>query len=461
MKNLNILILDDEERVRNEIEEFLLEKKFTVFKAEAPSVAVNVLKEKEIDILILDIKLPEMDGLQFLAKVKAEYKHIEVIMISGHGDMNSVIEAMRLGATDYFPKPFRLIDINNSIERTKRFVELNEKLKKVEKQFSYVSQELQDNIGHKLVGQSILIKNIIEIMTKVAHVDNTTVLISGESGTGKELVARGIHYLSNRKDEFFYTVNCSAIPETLFESEFFGHKKGAFTGADADKSGWFEIANQGTLFLDEIGDMPLNQQAKLLRILDEKKVKKLGSHQEIDVDVRVVTASNKNLQQHVKENKFRLDLFHRMSSFIIHLPPLRDRKSDIPLLLDHFIKYFSTNMGKQISYTDPEIAQKLKNYPFPGNIRELKNMVERAMILCDNNQLMWKDFEHFITGSIPAESIQPSRTDEQEVFDLDEVEKSLIIKALEKTAYNKAQAAELLNITWQALDRRMKKFGLG
>ena len=460
MKSLNILILDDEERVRNEIEEFLLEKKFTVYKSEAPSVALNLLKKNEIDILILDIKLPEMDGLQFLAKIKAEYPNIEVIMISGHGDMNTVIDAMRLGAADYFQKPFRLIDINNSIERTKRFVQINEKLKKVEKQFSFVSQELSDNIGQKLVGHSILMKNIIEIMTKVALVDNTTVLISGESGTGKELVARGIHYLSNRKEEFFYTVNCSAIPETLFESEFFGHKKGAFTGADADKSGCFEIANNGTLFLDEIGDMPLNQQAKLLRILDEKKVKKVGSHQEIDVDVRVITASNKNLQQLVKENKFRLDLFHRMTSFIIHLPPLSDRKSDIPLLLDHFIRYFSTNMGKHIEYTDPEIAQKLKNYPFPGNIRELKNMVERAMILCEKNELWWRDFEHFITAGIPGEVIESAKTAEPDSFNLEEVEKNTIIKALEKSAYNKAQAAELLNITWQALDRRMKKFGI-
>lgn len=460
MKNLNILILDDEERVRNEIEEFLIERKFSVYKAKAPSLALNTLENNEIDIIILDIKLPEMDGLQFLAKIKAEYPKIEVIMISGHGDMNSVIEAMRLGAADYFPKPFRLIDINNAIERTKRFVELNDKLKKIEKQYTFVSQELHDNIGHKLIGQSILMKNIIEIMTKVAHVENTTVLISGESGTGKELVARGIHYLSNRKDEFFYTVNCSAIPETLFESEFFGHKKGAFTGADADKSGWFEIANNGTLFLDEIGDMPLNQQAKLLRVLDEKKVKKLGSHKEIEVDVRVLTASNKNLPQMVKENKFRLDLFHRMSSFIIHLPPLRDRKSDIPLLLNHFINYFSTNMGKGIDFIDPEIPQKLKNYPFPGNIRELKNMVERAMILCENNQLLWKDFEHFISGSIPEDLAPSISTIDTGSFDLEEVEKNLIIKALEKSDYNKSQAAELLNITWQALDRRMKKFGL-
>jgi DNA-binding NtrC family response regulator len=455
MKNLTILILDDEERVREEIEEFLLEKSFTVLKAEAPSRAFKLLADHEVDILILDIKLPEMDGLQVLNKVKTEHPDIEVIMISGHGDINSVIEAMRLGATDFFQKPFRLVDINTAIERTKRFVTLNTKLRKVEQQYSFLSKELQDNIGHQLIGKSKALKSIVNLMTKVAEADPTTVLITGESGTGKELVARGIHFLSRRKNEYFYTVNCSAIPESLFESEFFGHKKGSFTGADQDKVGCFEIADHGTLFLDEIGDMPLNQQAKLLRILDEKKVKKVGSHKEQPVDVRVITASNQNLERLIEKNKFRLDLYHRLTSFIIHIPPLRERKNDIPLLIEHFSGHFAEKLGKHIKEVDPEISIKLRNYNFPGNIRELKNLVERAMILSDNDRLDWNDLEMIFSGRSDIGGLQ--RTPD-ESLDLENIEKQTIIKALGKANHNKSMAAYFLNITWQSLNRRMRKY---
>ncbi len=457
MKNLTILILDDEERVREEIEEFLIEKSFTVLKAEVPSQAFKLLANHEVDILILDIKLPEMDGLQVLSKVKTEHPGIEVIMISGHGDINSVIDTMRLGATDFFQKPFRLVDINTAIERTKRFVTLNTKLRKVEQQYSFLSKELQDNIGHQLIGKSKALKSIVNLMTKVAEADPTTVLITGESGTGKELVARGIHFLSRRKNEFFYTVNCSAIPESLFESEFFGHKKGSFTGADQDKVGCFEIADHGTLFLDEIGDMPLNQQAKLLRILDEKKVKKVGSHKEQSVDVRVITASNQDLEKLIEKNKFRLDLYHRLTSFIIHIPPLRERKNDIPLLIEHFSGHFAEKLGKHIKEVDPEISIKLRNYNFPGNIRELKNLVERAMILSDNDRLDWNDLEMIFSGRSDIGGLQ--RTPD-ESLDLESIEKQTIIKALGKANHNKSMAAYFLNITWQSLNRRMRKYGI-
>jgi DNA-binding NtrC family response regulator len=421
------LILDDEERVREEIEEFLLEKSFTVLKAEAPSRAFKLLADHEVDILILDIKLPEMDGLQVLNKVKTEHPDIEVIMISGHGDINSVIEAMRLGATDFFQKPFRLVDINTAIERTKRFVTLNTKLRKVEQQYSFLSKELQDNIGHQLIGKSKALKSIVNLMTKVAEADPTTVLITGESGTGKELVARGIHFLSRRKNEYFYTVNCSAIPESLFESEFFGHKKGSFTGADQDKVGCFEIADHGTLFLDEIQP----------------------------VDVRVITASNQNLERLIEKNKFRLDLYHRLTSFIIHIPPLRERKNDIPLLIEHFSVHFAEKLGKHIKEVDPEISIKLRNYNFPGNIRELKNLVERAMILSDNDRLDWNDLEMIFSGRSDIGGLQ--RTPD-ESLDLENIEKQTIIKALGKANHNKSMAAYFLNITWQSLNRRMRKY---
>ena len=340
MKELKILVLDDEQRVRDEIEEFLSAKSYTVFKAEAPSVAFKIIEEENPHIFIVDIRLPEIDGLSVLKKIKAEKSEIEVIMISGHGDMNSVIEAMRQGATDYFQKPFRLMEINNAIERTKRFIALNQKIKSVEDSNTLLSKELQENIGHRLIGNSQALKNIIDLMTKVAKSKDTSVLITGESGTGKELIARGIHFLSQRNKHYFHSVNCSAIPESLFESEFFGHKKGSFTGATEDKAGWFEIANDGTLFLDEISDMPINQQAKLLRVLEEKKVSKVGSREMKNVDVRVIAASNRDLEGMSEEQKFRLDLYHRLSSFIIDIPPLRERREDIPILIDYFIKEY-------------------------------------------------------------------------------------------------------------------------
>jgi DNA-binding NtrC family response regulator len=453
MKELNVLILDDEQRVRDEIEEFLLNNKYTVYKAELPSVAFDILEKNKIDIAILDIKLPEMDGITVLKKVKESYPDVEIIMISGHGDMQSVIEAMRLGATDYFQKPFRLLEINSAIERTKRFIQLHHKIKDFESSISLLSKELQDKIGHRLLGKSPALKNIVDLMTKVAKSYDTSVLITGESGTGKELVARGIHYLSRRNKSYFHSVNCSAIPETLFESEFFGHKKGSFTGAIEDKPGWFEISNKGTLFMDEISDMPINQQAKLLRILEEKSVSKIGSRISVDVDVRVVAASNRNLEEMSETNKFRLDLYHRLSSFIIHIPPLRERREDIPLLLNHFIKEYSNKMAQPITHVDSKIEQELINYNFPGNIRELKNMVERAMIICDGSELK---FEHF---AINPKNMSKNKFEiNEENLDLEQTERMLILKALEKTNNNKSKAAALLNISWQSLDRRLKKY---
>jgi len=456
MKNLSVLILDDEQRVRDEIEEFLIGNQFPVFKAELPSQAFKIFNKENIDIAIVDIKLPEMDGIKVLKKIKEKYPHIEVIMISGHGDMQSVIEAMRLGATDYFQKPFRLLDINNAIERTKRFISLNKKLKDAESSVSLLSKEIQENVGHRLLGKSLAIKNIVNLMTKVARTDNTAVLITGESGTGKELVARGIHFLGNRRKNYFHSVNCSAIPETLFESEFFGHKKGSFTGATEDKPGWFEISNKGTLFLDEISDMPINQQAKLLRVLEDKKVSKVGSRTAIDVDVRVIAASNRDIENMSEEDQFRFDLYHRLSSFIIHIPPLRERREDIPVLLNYFITDFSDKMALSLKSIDPRIEKELIRYDFPGNIRELKNIVERALILCEEGVL---SMDHFILNPKKMSKKQVV-IQEETSLDLEQTERSLIIKALEKSGNNKAKAAALLKISWQSLDRRMKKFGI-
>lgn len=457
MKQINVLILDDETRMQDEIEEFLSGRQYLVYKAGKPSDAFSIMENTPIDILILDVKLPEMDGIEVLQKVKKGYPDIEVIMISGHGDMNTVIDSMRHGAFDYFQKPFRLPEINHAIERTRRFIMLTEKLKSTEHKFEILSNEIQNVFGHDLIGKSASMKKVVELMSRVAMTNKTSVLITGESGTGKELVARGIHFLSNRKKQFFYSVNCSAVPETLFESEFFGHKKGAFTDAQEDKQGWFEIANEGTLFLDEIGDMPLSQQAKMLRVLEEKKISKLGSRVEVPVDVRVITASNRDLFALSKKSKFRADLYHRLSTFVIEIPPLRERKDDIPPLLEYYIHYFAEQMGKEIEVIDKKLIEKMTDYDFPGNVRELKNMVERAIILCDQKTIGWDNFRF----SIPASESEPIITNiPEDSLDLAEIEKKMILKALERANHNKTKASELLNITWQALDRRMEKHSI-
>ena len=348
MNALKILIVDDEKRYRDEIGEYLIQNNFSVFKASLPSEAFEILQKNDIDIIILDIRLPEMDGIKVLKKVKESFPGIEVIMVTGHGDMQRVIESMRFGANEFITKPFSLLDIQSAIKRTERFIAIENKLEEAERHYSLVSKELYERIGNRIIGNSPSIESIIESMTKVANSNNTTVLITGESGTGKELVARGIHYISARKDNYFYDVNCPAIPENLFESEFFGHKKGAFTGAIENKIGCFEKSNRGTVFLDEICDLPIIMQSKLLRTLEEREIRQLGSHKKITIDVRIIAATNKDIKTLCEEGKFRIDLYHRITSFVIHISPLRERKEDIPLLFEYFVKYYSTKMKKHI-----------------------------------------------------------------------------------------------------------------
>jgi len=452
---LRILILDDHKIYRNELENFFIDKSFIIYKASLPSEAFEILKNNEIDIVILDIRLPEMDGIEVLKRVKTNYPEIEVIMISGNRDMDSVIQSMRLGAIDFFQKPFRLIDVQNAIERTKKFVRLSSKLKQIELNYSLISKELQENIGKNIIYKSQAMAHVIDLMTKVA-VSDTTVLITGESGTGKELIARGIHYLSDRRNHYFYSVNCSSITESLFESEFFGHTKGSFTGAIENKQGWFEVANKGILFLDEIGDFPLISQAKLLRVLEEKKITRVGSHKEIDVNVRIIAATNQDLQALSEDRKFRIDMLHRLNSFIINIPPLRERKEDIPLLLDYYSDFFSQKLGKNIKEIDSSIIDRLYEYDFPGNVRELKNMIERAVILSEGNKL---NLKLFVLGqNIPGKTHEPEPF--YGYFNLEEIEKLTIINALKKVNNNKSSAAKLLNITRQSLDRRISKYKL-
>lgn len=466
-KKLNILVVDDEQRFVDELEEFLKGKGFKIFSANHPVKAMSIIDREALDIAVLDIRLPGMSGLELLEEIKSKKPDIEVIMISGHGDMNTVIDAMRKGATDYFAKPFRLTDVYKAIVRTQRFIQLSQELKSIKSNVDLLSKRLLENIGVQLIGKSQSMKAMVNMMAKVASTPNTSVLILGESGTGKELVAHGIHYLSKRSNHLFYSVNCSAVPESLFESEFFGHKKGAFTGALTDKEGWFEIADQGTLFLDEISDMPMSQQAKLLRVLEERKVSKVGSRVSKKVDVRVIAASNQDLEKLAEDNKFRLDLFHRLSIFVIKIPPLREHKEDIPDLVDYYVKRYASQMGKPLMKLSKASCEKLRQYDFPGNVRELRNIIERAVIMADGNEVQPQHLHLSKNHGAVQYSDKPegavkgeNQPDDPESFDLEANEKVLISKALERSGNNKSKAAALLKITWQALDRRMKKYGM-
>lgn len=454
--NLHILILDDEKLVQDEFEMYLREPNFILFKSGCPSEAFNIIKHSEIDIVILDIYLPEMDGFAVLDRIKKEYPDIEVIMISGSNEVESVINSMRLGAIDFFTKPFCFEDVERAIERTRKFVGLTRRLKETQHSFSIIHKEFQKRLGCEIIGDSPQIKNLIHLIGKVAQTENTSVLITGESGTGKELVARAIHYLSSRKNNCFYAVNCSAIPETLFESEFFGHTKGAFTGASETKTGWFEAANKGTLFLDEIGDMQLRLQTKFLRVLEDRKIRKIGSNVEIPFDARIIAATNQNIDSLFLGKGFRQDLYHRLSSFVINIDPLRNRKGDIALLINYFVGYFSDMMGKSINEVDEIVLHRMLEYDFPGNVRELKNMVERAVILCDTNKLTLRHFQ--FSGKDCKTSYNSELIEEE--LDLQKIERKCIIRALKKANYNKSKAAGLLRISWQSLDRRIKKHNI-
>ena len=449
-QNLNILIIDDDPVYRR-LSGSILKDRFNVYTADRPSAGFDVLKAQKIDFVICDYRMPEMDGLDVLEQIKTSYPNVELIMISDSGNMDTVIEALRRGATDYFKKPFSPADIWLSIERSLKYSKLKQSYHAEKNKNNHLRQMVEREFGVEMIGSSQLMKDIQTQMRMVAQTPDTSVLILGESGTGKELVARGIHNLSSRNNEFFGAVNMSAIPEALFESEFFGHKKGSFTGAIADKVGWFETANKGTLFLDEIGEISANLQVKLLRVLEDRTFTKVGTQSSQKFDVRILAATNKSIEELSSGTSFRLDLYHRIGTFIIYLPPLRERKDDIPELVDHFVKIFSQKLGKNIKQVKPEVYDLLTNYNFPGNIRELKNIMERAAILCDSDEL---SKEHFLlTGNISKNS-----SPELETFNLEELEKNTIVNALKKAKYNKAEAARLLNLEWNALYRRLQKY---
>lgn len=368
-----ILVIDDEPAIRRILREILEHEKYQVDDAASAIEALPLVKENEYDAILCDIKMPQMDGIEFLEEAK-QISDAPVIMISGHGTIDTAVEAIKKGAFDYISKPPELnrllITLRNALDKSKLMTETKVLKKVVKRQY-------------QMIGSSAAMNEVRDMIEKVAPT-NARVLIEGENGTGKELVARQLHELSNRSYAPFIEVNCAAIPSELIESQLFGHEKGSFTSAIKMKKGDFELANNGTLFLDEIGDMSLSAQAKVLRALQENKITRVGGESEINVNVRIIAATNKNLKEEIQKGNFREDLYHRLSVIIINVPPLRDRLDDIPELIEYFLENISSQMGKAVPTFTQDAIEELQKYRWTGNIRELHNVVERLVILCGN-----------------------------------------------------------------------------
>lgn len=432
---MKLLIVDDEENIRLILESIFSDAGYQVETAINGLQAIEKIKKFQPEIILLDKNMPHMDGMNTLQRIKKHFPNTVVIMVTAHGDVGSAVDAMKLGAYDYIEKPFdnnkMLLLLKRAGEHYRLQSEVSNLRNTVNKKFSF----------NNIIGNSAALDKVIKQAENVCETD-AAVLITGESGTGKELIAKAIHFNSHRKNGPLITVNCGAIPLQLMESELFGHEKGAFTDAKELKIGKFEQAQGGTLFLDEIGELPVDAQVKLLRILEDKKVTRVGGKKEIAIDVRLISATNNNLFERVQNNTFRLDLFYRINIFAIHLPPLYERSEDIPLLVNYFIQKHNETLHTKVTGCTNEALVILQTYSWPGNIRDLENAIQSALIVCK-------------TGKIRPDHL-PARLNIQEK----ETEKDFICKALEQCKYNKTETANFLGISRKTLFNKMKKFGL-
>ena len=436
-----ILIVEDNDELRSIVRE-ALEDKHSVTEAADAEEAFEILKDSSFDLVITDLKLPSADGIAVLEAVKKSSPAAEVIIVTAFGSVERAVDAMKKGASDFITKPFSLDHIRlaaGKVISAKALKEENAYLKNLKR--------------GKIIGNSSAVKELMDMCVKVAHKD-ATVLITGESGTGKELIAEEIHYLSSRKDRPIIKVNCGALAPGVLESELFGHEKGAFTDAFVSRKGRFELADGGTIFLDEIGDMPLGLQVKLLRVLQERSFERVGGEKTIKTDVRVITATNRNLKQMVKDGTFREDLFYRLNVVELHVPPLRDRKEDIPALAEYFLKKYSEYGGYGVKTITKEALEKLKNYGYPGNIRELENIIQRILVTAAGSEVTAEDIPYEIGSGSGVESGSGLGAK------VAETEKEAVEKALKKTHGNKIKAAAMLGISRPTLDAKMKKFGI-
>jgi two-component system, NtrC family, response regulator PilR len=450
-----ILVVDDEQSMREFLEIMLKKEDYKVSLASNGEEVLKLLERDIFDLVLLDVRMPKMDGIAVLKKIKTVAAETIVIMITAYASHDTAVKAMKEGAYDYITKPFKIDEIKliikNALEK-----------KNLQKENSLLKQVVRDRYHFdNIIGQSPRMLALYDLLEKVSPT-KTNILVTGESGTGKELVAKAIHYNSPRKDCPFVTLNCGAIPEPLIESELFGHMKGAFTDAIATKKGLFEVADEGTLFLDEISELPLLMQVKLLRVLQDREFKRVGGTEDLHVDVRIIAATNKDLEEAVREKRFREDLFYRLNVIQIKLPPLRERTDDIPRLAIHFLKKFSAELNKPISTVSPEALRLLQDYAYPGNVRELQNIIERAVALETSQELSPQNLRSYLDDhlqnkkggldlDIPSEGLEKF---------VEEIERTLLVKALDRTHGIKKKAAELLGINFRSMRYRLEKYGL-
>jgi len=443
-----VLIVDDERSIRDSLKVVLEEEGYLAQSAADGKQALELLDQQDFDILITDLKMPEIDGLELTKRCLQAYPQTAVMIITAYGSLDSAIQALRLGAQDYILKPFDFDDVLLKVQRIKR-----------QKEIMLENKALRREIHGRydfsnIIGQSPQMQKVFDLIRKVARTKGN-VLITGKSGTGKELVARAIHFNSDRANKPFVAVNCGAIVGTLMESEFFGHKKGAFTGAIQDKDGYFKIADGGTLFLDEVGDIPIHLQVKLLRAIEEGTITPVGATASLDVDVRIIAATNRDLMKDMEEGRFREDLYYRLNVVEIKLPSLNERREDIPLLVHHFIKKYNKELNRNILGTDNETMRILMNYSYKGGIRELENVIERALILCEGDYITKQDLPPNMIGQ-DYDSHMPDRLkDAVAAF-----ERKHIINMLQRTNNDKEKAAKLLDISLSSLYRKMDELNI-
>jgi two-component system response regulator AtoC len=453
-QQVTILIIDDEENMRHMLSKMLQRSGYSVQNAADGQEGLAKLESGAFDFILCDIKMPIMDGMAFLKQYSQTMHTSTVIMMSAYGTIDLAVEAMQLGAYDFISKPFKKDEVLLAIRKAEERDQLKRENRVLKEQLRRIEEQHQ--FGH-MVAKSDAMKALFGLATKAAQY-NTTVLITGESGTGKELVARAIHQGGSRKQSALVAVNCGSIPESLLESELFGHVKGAFTGADSNKRGLFEEAHGGTIFLDEIGELPLALQVKLLRVLQENEIRPVGSAQSRKIDVRVIAATSRNLQQMVIDGQFREDLFYRLNVFPIEVPPLRERSEDIPLLCRHFIEQFNLTLERRVKGIAPGAMAALIQHRWPGNVRELENAIERAMVLSETEILGEGSFSY---SSLAAVSNAPL-TQATEGYSLKNaqkvLEKEMIIKALKTTNGNRTHAAKLLEISHPSLLSKIKTY---
>lgn len=454
MNKKTILLVDDDKSFRRVVEYQLQQQGYSVITADNGIKALNLFEENSIDLVISDLKMPDLDGFELLKRIKAVSNDSMIIILTAYGSVSSAVDCMRLGAFDYITKPVEQDEMIYKIERclnVKNIINENRVLRQM------ISETFE---FENMIGSSKAMTELYDIVKQVTSTDST-LLIQGESGTGKEVLAKAIHFNSPRKEEPFVVVNCGAIPEHLLESELFGYKRGAFTGAKDNKPGKFEAANKGTILLDEISELPLNLQVKILRVLQSMEIDKIGAVKPVKVDVRVIAATNKDLEDLIKKDMFREDLYYRLSVIPIILPTLKERKEDIPLLVNHFINKFSEKYGRQHINIDKEVFKIFNNYSWPGNIRELENLVHRLVVLSKSSSIDISDLPDYIRFSEedPGQKYM-GLTIPDDGIDLEEVQKELIRQALLKKSWNQTQAAKLLNISRNSLIYHMNKYEL-